>query len=258
MEELLELSKIYLFILILIRVSGIFVTGPIFSTRIIPIQIKVIITIFLTYVIFQLNESSHVAYKDIHIFVLGTLIFTEAIIGILIGFVANLTFNMIQFGGRVMDILMGMHIASIMDPLTREQQSLVGQLQYIIVIMLFLALNGHHLVILGVLKSFSLLPIGTMVFTHSFSDALMQIVSQSFVIGLQFAAPIMAILFLIDFCLGIIAKGVPQMNVFLTGMPLKSLTGFIMLFSLFIFYGNYFSSVPELMFENIITMLRVL
>ncbi|MEI7942297.1 MAG: flagellar biosynthetic protein FliR [Candidatus Riflemargulisbacteria bacterium] len=258
MEQLIEQSKFYLFLLIFVRVSGIFVTAPIFATRIIPVHIKVLISLYISYVVFQFHGQSSLAYKDIHILIFGILILTEAIIGTLIGFIASLAFNMIQFGGKLIDIIMGMHIASIMDPLTREQQSLVGQLQYIIVILLFLTFNGHHLIILGLLQSFDILPIGTLTFTTAFSETFMNILTQTFIIGMQFAAPVMAILFLIDFCLGVIAKSVPQMNVFLTGMPLKALAGFMMLFLLFIFYGNYFLSIPELMYGHIITILRVL
>ncbi|MDD4527217.1 MAG: flagellar biosynthetic protein FliR [Candidatus Margulisbacteria bacterium] len=258
MEQLFEQSHIYLFLLIFVRVSGIFVTAPIFSTRIIPVHIKVLISLYLSYVVLQFHGLSPLAYKDIHLFIFAILILTEAIIGTLIGFIANLAFNMIQFGGRLLDILMGMHIASIMDPLSREQQSLIGQLQYIIVILLFLTFNGHHLIILGLVQSFDILPIGTLTFTSAFSETFLKIISQTFILGMKFAAPIMAILFLIDFCLGVIAKSVPQMNVFLTGMPLKALSGFMLFFLLFIFYGSYFSSVPELMFEHIITILRVL
>ncbi len=258
MEQLLEQSKLYLFLLIFIRISGIFVTAPIFSTRIIPVHIKILISLYLSYIAYQFNGQSHLLYKDIHIIIFGILIFSEAIVGTLIGFIASLAFNMIQFGGRLLDLMMGMHIASIMDPLTSAQQSLIGQLQYIIVILLFLTLNGHHLIIVGMLQSFTILPIGTLTFTPAFSETFLKIITQTFLVGLQFAAPIMAILFLIDFCLGVIAKSVPQMNVFLTGMPLKALSGFLMLFLLFAFYGSYFSSVPEMMFEHIITILKVL
>ncbi len=258
MEQLIDQSKLYLFLLIFVRVTGIFVTAPIFATRIIPVHLKVLISLSLTYIVFQLNGQSSLVYKDIHVLIFGILILSEAIVGTLIGFIASLAFNMIQFGGRLIDILMGMHIASIMDPLTREQQSLVGQLQYIIVILLFLTFNGHHLIILGLLQSFDILPIGTLTFTTAFSETFMKIITQTFILGMQFAAPVMAVLFLIDFCLGVIAKSVPQMNVFLTGMPLKAIAGFLMIFLLFIFYGSYFSSIPELMYEHIITILRVL
>lgn len=258
MEQLIEQSRLYLFLLIFVRVTGLFVTAPIFATRIIPIHIKVLISLYLSYIVFQFHGQSSLVYKDMHFLIFGILILTEAIIGTLIGFIASLAFNMIQFGGKLIDIIMGMHIASIMDPLTREQQSLVGQLQYIIVILLFLTFNGHHLIILGLLQSFDILPIGTLTFTTAFSETFMNILTQTFIIGMQFAAPVMAILFLIDFCLGVIAKSVPQMNVFLTGMPLKALAGFLMIFLLFIFYGNYFSSIPELMYGHIITILRVL
>ncbi len=258
MEQLFEQSKLILFLLIFVRVSGIFITAPIFSTRVITVHLKVLLSLYLSYVVFQFSGVSHHIYRDIHPFIFLILVFAEAIVGILIGFIANLAFNMIQFGGRLLDILMGMHIASILDPLSREQQSLLGQLQYIIVILLFLNIGGHHLILNALMQSFDILPIGTITFTTTFSETFMRAITQTFIIGLQFAAPIMAILFLIDFSLGVIAKSVPQMNVFLTGMPLKTMAGFLLIFLLFIFYGSYFASVPELMYGHIITILRVL
>jgi flagellar biosynthesis protein FliR len=257
MQDVIELSQVYLFFLFFIRISGIFVTAPIFSTRTIPIQIKIIITVFLALIVYQMNYDLHHLYKDIHFLTLASLIVSEIIIGILIGFIANLAFLMVQFGGRLLDIHMGMHIASIMDPLTNEQQSLLGQLQYIIVMLLFLFFNGHHFIILAMLRSFEVIGIGELAFSPLFSTVFIGLLSQAFILGIQIASPIIAILFLIDFCLGVIAKSVPQMNVFLTGMPLKALAGFFMLFLLFIFYGNFFSSVPNLMFEQIVSILRV-
>ena len=186
----------------------------------------------------------------------AVIIVSEALVGILIGYIANMLFIAIQFTGRIIDRSMGMMIASVVDPMTKERQSLMGQLQYMITILLFLCFNGHHYIILAAANSYEILPMGTLSFSGSFIDAFMTIVGNSFVIGLKLAAPVIGILFLIDFSLGIIAKSVPQMNVFLTGMPLKNMVGFIVLYSAFIYFGNFFIKIPYLTYQNIILALK--
>lgn len=254
----ISLPYIMAFLTILVRVIGIFTTAPILGTKIIPNIAKVGLGLFLSYMIFSITPNQINYFRELHFLTYSILLISETIIGILLGFVASLIFNAIQFGGRLIDISMGMHIASVVDPLSSEQQSLVGQFQYILCILFFLSMNGHHLILTALLKSFSITPIGTLTFTASFANTLMQIITTSFIIGIQLAGPVVATLFLVDFSLGIIAKGVPQMNVFLTGMPLKSLVGFLIVFATFPFYHSFFKAVPALMYEQIIAILKVI
>jgi len=246
----------YLFI-IFMRTSGIFINTPILSSQTIPLAVKATLSIILAYLVSVFILPIH-SLPALSIALFVWLAITEIVIGLLIGIATSMVFSSIQFSGRLIDMVMGMHIASVLDPLTQQKQSLIGQLQYIIIILLFLTLNGHHLVIIALIKSFTLIPIGMLTFSDSFLTVFLTLFSKSFLIGVQLASPVMGTLFLVDFSLGIVARGVPQMNVFITGMPVKSLMGFFVLFLIIPYYGEFFHKIPALIYRHTILMLQAL
>ena len=254
----LDITKILFFLALFSRIIGVFSTAPILGAKVIPVQIKIVLSLIIAYLLFVLFPGEQNMFANIKTIPYLFIIFSETIIGVLIGYVAMMIFTAIQFAGSIIDRSMGMMIASVIDPMSKERQSLTGQLQYIVSILLFLLFNGHHYIILALANSFELLPIGTLHFSGSFIGTFMTIINNSFIIGLKLSAPIVGILFLIDFSLGIIAKSIPQMNVFLTGMPLKSMVGFTILFSSFIYFGIFFGKIPGLTYQNIIITLKQL
>lgn len=255
----IDLAALSVFFLFFMRVIGIFTSAPIFGTRNIPPQVKAGMAIIIAY-IFYLNFGNLAPYKmlDLNIINYTLLCASELLIGLIIGFVALAVFGVIQFAGHMIDVMTGMQIASVLDPMTQTNQSLLGQLQYIIAILLFLFFNGHHYILIALYKSFTLIPLGQLTISLASVQTFTSLVNYIFIVGVQLSAPIIAILFLIDLSLGIIAKGVPQMNVFLTGMPLKSLVGFATIFYAFIYFGAYFSKIPQITYENIILVLKSL
>jgi flagellar biosynthetic protein FliR len=258
-NPVINLAALTMYLVFLARVSGIFISAPLFGARNIPTQVRIGMALVLAYIFYELLRGQSPPLPDtLNWMNLGLLIILEALVGLLIGFTSLLIFLTIQFAGHLIDIMTGMQMASVFDPATSSQQSLLGQFQYILALLLFLAFNGHHFILHALYQSFSLIPIGALSFTGDDPLIFMRIVGASFLVGLQLAGPIMAMLFLIDFSLGIIAKGVPQMNVFVTGMPLKSLVGIMGLLMLLIYFGTYFSHIPKMSYVNIITVLKSL
>lgn len=256
---ILQLQGLPLYFLFLARVLGIMVSAPIFGARAIPPRVKMGFSLILAYLFFLLYAPSPAhSFAGNNLSALFMLLSAELLLGILIGYVALLVFSVIQFCGNIIDIMTGMHVASVLDPMTLEQQSLLGQFQYILALLLFLNFNGHHFILHALNKSFTMLPLGTLSLQISDPSIFIGIVSSTFIIGFQLAAPIVAILFLIDFSLGIIAKGVPQMNVFMTGMPLKSMVGFFALLVALLYYSEYFKHLPGFVYQNILQVLSSL
>jgi flagellar biosynthetic protein FliR len=253
----INLASLTLFLVFLARVSGIFISAPLFGARNVPPRVRIGVAIVLAYIFYELLQGHTPPLPDtLNWMNLGLLIILEVLVGLLIGFTAMLVFLAIQFAGHIIDIMTGMQMASVFDPATSAQQSLFGQFQYILALLLFLAFNGHHFIIHALFQSFSLIPIGSLSFSGGDPLIFMKIVGTSFSVGFQLAAPIMAMLFLIDFSLGIIAKGVPQMNVFVTGMPIKSLVGIMGLFIVSVYFGAFFSHIPKMTYIDIISVLR--
>lgn len=255
METLI--SQYPAFLLILTRIASFMVTIPLFSYRTIPNRLKIGLSFFLAIIITYALEVPVVPLNEVYVF----LIIKEATIGILIGLFAYIIFSAVQTAGSFIDFQMGFAIASVVDPQTGVQSPLVGQLFNVMALLLLLSTNAHHLMIQGVIQSFQFIPIEKGVFLFG-NDNLVQVVMKSFstmfIIAFQIAFPIVGTLFLVDVALGIVARTVPQLNVFVVGLPLKIGVSFFMMLLVF---SSIFFVIQDLilfMLELTNTMFRLL
>ncbi|MBM7705966.1 flagellar biosynthetic protein FliR [Chryseomicrobium aureum] len=217
------------FLLVLIRMSAFFLIAPIFSQRNIPTQLKIGLAVFLALLTTTVVPTTEPFKLDGYYTV---LIFKELVIGLSLGFLAAMILYMVQVAGAFIDFQMGFALANVIDPQTGSQVPIIGQFKYILAILFLLAINGHHLLINGMLHSVALVPVGTRNWLFSAADLsefFVTVFAAMFVIAFQLALPIVGSLFLVDAALGLLAKTVPQMNIFAVGFPLKIGVGFILL-----------------------------
>jgi len=113
----------------------------------------------------------------------------------------------------------------------KEHSAVFGQLYNFSATLLFLALNGHHLMIRGLADSFSVLPLGCMVVTGHATSGILQVFAVLFLASLKIGAPVVGAIFLTDVSLGILARTVPQLNVFVVGLPAKLTVGLLAVFA---------------------------
>ncbi|MDX8046952.1 flagellar biosynthetic protein FliR [Gracilibacillus sp. S3-1-1] len=231
MFELIDINRLPAFILILVRVTAFFATVPIFSYRNIPAQLRIGIAVFLAWIMFYTLEVPTLAFDGMYVL----LIMKEAIIGLLLGLFAYMILAAIQIAGGFIDFQMGFAIANVVDPQTGAQSPLIGQYFYTIAILFLLTVNGHHLLLNGLMYSFTELPLDHL-FHFSNIDFILRTFSQMFLMAFQLSIPVVGCLFLVDVALGIIARTVPQLNVFVVGLPLKILVAFAVLLIFVTFY----------------------
>jgi len=215
------------FLLVLMRASGLFLTAPIFASRNIPRMIKaawILLVAFLVFPVVGFNPSSMPAPG----MPLGIAVVKELLIGFAIGLTATLLFTGIQLAGQVIDIQMGLGMVNIIDPVTSTQISVMGQYFFLVATLVFMAVDGHHMLIRAVVDSFSLIPLGGAHFTPALGSKMMDLFAQVFFIAFRVGAPVIGALFITNMALGIVARTVPQMNVFIVGMPLNLAVGFMM------------------------------
>jgi len=148
------------------------------------------------------------------------------LVGVLIDFVINIIFMAVQGAGSLAGYQMGMYIANALDPLSQSQASLVGTFWALLATLVFLAIDGHYLIICPLVNSFEASPPGMVTIMGSTGDLIIRYSAYIFVIALKVASPVMVTLFLVDISLGTVAKMMPTMNVFFVGMPVKIITGF--------------------------------
>ena len=241
------------FLLVLARVASFFVTLPLFSYRSIPNSHKVGLAFFLSWIIFFAIEKQQIEIDGYYIL----LILKEVLIGLFIGLLAFMLLAAIQIAGGFIDFQMGFAIANVVDPQTGAQSPILGQYFYTFALLLMLAVNGHHLLIDGIFYSYQLVPLQKM--WIPFADGgivefVLKSFSKMFLIAFQMSIPIVGSLFLVDVALGIIARTVPQLNIFVIGLPLKIIVSFILLI---VVMATLFIAVQQL-FELMLVSMQTL
>jgi len=149
------------------------------------------------------------------------LMVSEVLLGSMIGLTARMVFTAVEYGGTVIGYQMGFAAANIFDPQNQRQLSLISQFQNIFAILIFLAVDGHHVFLQVAAESYNLLPPGTFNISGEAIPYLLKLSSAIFFLGIQFSAPILAVLLLSGLILGILARVFPQLNVFLLSFPLN-------------------------------------
>lgn len=223
------------FIVIFTRTLGVMIVAPILGDNNIPGQIKVAIAFLLSLIFFPVVAApSFGASPD-----MGRMFFvaaTEFGVGLLIGFTARLLFTGISLAGEIAGFQMGVSIANIFDPSSEAQVSMIGQIQVIFALLLFVTLDGHHLLIEALVESFRIVAPGALVLKEEGMRFLVDQVGNIFLIGLKVGAPMIVALLAANFSMGLIARSVPQLNVIVVGFPFTIGLGILFLFIGFPFF----------------------
>ncbi len=221
-----------LFLLILVRLFAMFTVAPFFSSIIVPFRIKAVLAIIISYVMFPMVSRIEISIPDATFDFIFILI-NQAIIGLLIGFMVAILFAVFQLAGQFFSLQMGLGMNNVMDPMAQIQIPIIGQLQQLIAMLIFLSINGHIFLIDAVYKSFFKLSVMSIEkYDSIIRQSLFQSLSIMFETALQLALPIIGTLFLITLCMGLLAKFAPQMNILMLGFPIYIGIGLIGLYLL--------------------------
>jgi flagellar biosynthetic protein FliR len=216
------------FLLVLVRMTGLFVIAPIFGRRNIPTYFKIGFSFFIALILVNTTAIQPVQY-DGSILAYVLLVTREFIVGLSIGFVSYMVFTAIYVAGEIIDMQIGFGIVNVIDPISNIQVPITSNIYFILSMLLLFSVNGHHVIIKALFDSFSTLPLGTSVFDASLTDGLMKLFTTVFMTGFKIAAPIVAAILVTDIALGVISRMVPQLNIFVIGMPLKIFMGILII-----------------------------
>lgn len=244
------------FLLIFCRITAFFVVVPVFSSQSVPTTFKIGLSFFVSMVIFSSGSMNVTVPQDLG-YVL--LVMREVLIGLLLGFVAYLMFMTIQTAGSFIDIQIGFGIANVIDPMTGASAPIIGNFKYMIALLLFLSMNGHHYLLDAIVYSYKWVPLDNNLFLQmingSLSEFLVGTFAQSFMLAFQMSAPLVAALFLTDVGLAFLARTAPQYNVFVIGVPLKIIIGLALLLILMPGMAALFRNLFDIMFESMHNLL---
>ncbi len=255
MDEYLT-ANIVTFGLILSRMVGYFIMVPFFSSMQLPAVIKSGLAFFLTLVLFPVltAEGLVAGFEPLQLFL---WVIIEILTGLVMGFTLQITFITIQLAGEFIDLRMGFALANVIDPQTGEQMPLAGQLKTIFATLVFITVRGHHLLIQGLYRSYEVLPLGDPFPAQASGALILRICGDLFIIGFSMALPVIACLFVADVIFGFLARTIPQINIFVVGLPTKILLGIFMLFLAVPVFVNYAGQIFEDMFNKFHQLLRV-
>jgi len=234
------MGKFLVGLLIFIRITGIMTTAPLFrSSAIIP-HVKIMISLILATIVTSALWKEHPTI-EFHLWNLILIVFKEFFIGLMIGFFANSVFWAARMAGGLIDMDMGYQTATLFDR-DNSTPSLVGEMKELMVLMIFLFINGHHYLFEAIFLSVKAIPLTTMAITTSTITLFMKMATSVFILGIKMASPILISLFLTNLSLALLARVAPQTNIFILSFQLKVAVGLLVLVAsvpLFVMVAKY-------------------
>jgi flagellar biosynthetic protein FliR len=207
------------------RISALFLAAPILGASSFPVRARVILAVLITALITpSLPELPVVdALGPSGLLIAGQ----QVMIGLAMGFIVQMVFASVVVAGQTLAMTMGLGFAMSVDPQNGVQVPVLSQLYMILATLIFLAVDGHLILIQTVVNSFTLLPIGLTGWRDDFGLDVVLWASQMFLSGLLLALPALTAVLLINIAFGVITRAAPQLNIFAVGFPVTILAGFV-------------------------------
>jgi flagellar biosynthetic protein FliR len=218
-------------LLVVVRIGGLMLYGPVFGSNVIPVRVKVFLAFLLGAACYPTLGAAHLERMQAMpgLWELVPLVALELLIGIVIGYVAALPLIAVQTGGLVMGQQMGLGFARFFNPAIEDEADVLGQILFFMVLAGFLLIGGHEAMLLAMLRSFEHLPPGHFAVNGDLLDMINGLLRSAFELALRVAAPVLALIFLQSAALGYISKTVPQLNILSLGFPLRIMVGILMI-----------------------------
>jgi len=217
------------FVLLFFRFAALFVATPIFSHKNIPIKIKASMAFFFTVVFYNSMPPLTISI-DIPSIVVAIL--SELLLGLAVGIVLQLAYNVITFAGGQISYMMGFSMASAIDPQTGVSMPIVSQFLSLLALMILLALNLHHWMLLFIDSSLKTVPLGGFILNPNMFHYIIHAASHMFLVGFIIAFPIIALSWLNDVIFGMLMKTMPQFNILVIGFPIKITISFAVIIAI--------------------------
>jgi flagellar biosynthesis protein FliR len=239
------------FLLILVRITAFIYAAPFFSLRNVPQRVKIGFSLFFSIVLFQTIPLTTLNYQGVIGF--AGLIISEAMVGVIIGFFANVSYYILSFAGQLMDMEMGFSMVNEFDPVSNFQTTITSNYYSYFIMLMMLVTNLHHYIITAIVDTYKVIPIGEANFKPAMYVLMLQFIKDYFIIGFRIVLPVFAAILVVNAILAILAKVAPQLNMFVIGLQLKVLVGLIVLFLL----TGFIPVISNLIFEEMIKMMRL-
>ena len=250
------LPQLQLWLLVFVRFLTLLSVLPFFSYTSIDARFRVFLAIAMASILVKLIP--YPAIFPVEFTVLMFYVAVEVFLGLCIGMFAGFFVEIVKFAGHQVSHMMGLSMASTVDPTTSENSEVMSELFHIVAILLILAINGHHFFIRIMFDTFFLIPVTELNYEHELVNQMVGIVTNIFTLGVRIAAPVVIIVFFIRIIVGIMNRLVQEADVFSVLLIVNLLVGFYIL----MYYWPYFAQMINLVFtitqNQVLTIIRLL
>jgi flagellar biosynthesis protein FliR len=213
------------FMLVLARVTPLFIVAPLFSSRQVPARVRTVVAVALAIGLTPLAMKGQRVPDDV--LALFGLILKELLVGLAFALSIALLFAAVSSAGALLDMLVGFSFGAIVDPLTGNQSAVLTQLYGLVALAIFVAIDGDAWLIGGLARTFELVPLTSAPDIAALASGVVEAFTTVFAAALEVAAPVLLAVVITDVAFGVVTRVVPQMNVFAVGFPVKVVVGLL-------------------------------
>ena len=224
----LSLEQFLAFVVVLTRMSGLMLAAPVFGSREVPAQVRALLAFALSLVVLPTQWTALVSSPR-NLVDLALLVAGELLIGFTLGLGVMTMFAGVQIGGQIISQTGGVSAADIFNPGFDTSVPVISQFYYMFALAVFLLIGGHQQVLGALLETFRTLPPGSATVTDSVVTSVVQLITQSFALGVRTAAPATTALLLATLVLGLVSRTLPQLNLMALGFGLNAVVMLILL-----------------------------
>lgn len=238
------------FVLLLLRVGGLVISSPIFGRINVPSRVKIGLVAAISFLFFTVfPPTTEMHYPTLLSFLVVCV--GELLLGIALAFVTNIFFTLTFTAGQLIDMQIGYGIVNVYDAQNNTQIPMIGNVLNLVLLIVFFVVNGHQELVKIVYITVERMPVGTLVFTREIGYAAAEVFMRSFLLGVMMALPVIASGLTLEIILGVIMRMVPQIHMFVVGVPLKMLIGLLVLSATLPVFGGFSGTIFSEMFSGI-------
>jgi flagellar biosynthetic protein FliR len=236
--ETLDRNTLVGFLLVLARVSPLFLLAPPFSSSMVPMRARSIIAVGISIGLAPLALHGQAIPADA-VTIVG-LVLKEIVIGLAFAMSIACLFAAVDAAGAMIDTQIGLNFGSLINPVDNTQSGTMSQLYSMVGILVFIAIDGEAWVIRGLSRTYELVPMLEMPSIARLTSAVSSAFAGILGAALEVAAPVLLALILTDVAFGVVSRVVPQLNIFAVGFPAKIIVGLLVVAAALPFMGNWF------------------
>ncbi len=246
--EFLSPQNVVGFLLLFFRFAGLFIMVPLFSHTSIPPTIKTAVAFVFTVLFYAVMPPLQMEVNTTNVIL---AILSEFLLGFSVGLMLQLVMNIMTFAGIQISFIMGFSMSSVIDPQTGISMPIISNIFALLALMIYLALDGHHVVLLFVNDSLQEISLGGFLLKEELFNYILKATVNMFLIGFIIAFPITALSLLADIIFGMLMKTMPQFNLLVIGFPIKIMVAFVVIIAALATFMNIFSKEMFKAFENL-------